>query len=105
MPSAIAHEGGGKEVRLRLLILKDEDLWLSQKMMGRLYDVKTHTLNYHLKKIFEDKELSEDSVIQIFRLTAADSKAYQTAHYNLSTQETESNLLRPFNPPRDRPGT
>lgn len=55
--------------------------------MGTLYDVKTHTINYHLKKIFEDKELSEYSVIRKFRITAADSKSYQTAHYNLSARD------------------
>ena len=30
----------------------DEDVWLSQKMMGELYQVETNTINYHLKKIF-----------------------------------------------------
>ena len=29
-----------------------ENIWLSQKMMGTLYDVETHTVNYHLKKVF-----------------------------------------------------
>ncbi|MBP7371362.1 MAG: virulence RhuM family protein [Opitutaceae bacterium] len=62
----------------------DENVWLSQKMMGLLYDVETHTINYHLKKIFEDKELEADSVIRNFRITAADGKTYDTGHYNLS---------------------
>ncbi len=65
-------------------IYENEDIWLSQKMMGELYDVKTHTINYHIKKIFEDNELSEDSVVRKFRITAADSKNYHTAHYNPS---------------------
>lgn len=30
----------------------DENVWLTQKMMGQLYDVETHTINYHLKKVF-----------------------------------------------------
>jgi len=66
------------------VIYADEDIWLTQKMMGALYAVKTHTINYHLKKIFADNELSEDSVIRKFRITAADAKSYQTAHYSLS---------------------
>ena len=41
----------------------DENIWLTQKMMGLLYDVETHTINYHLKKIFTDSELQEDSVV------------------------------------------
>ena len=62
----------------------EENVWLSQKMMGVLYDVKTHTVNYHLKKVFADNELQEDSVIRNFRITAADGKTYGTQHYNLS---------------------
>jgi len=65
-------------------IYADEDVWLSQKMMGELYDVETHTINYHLKKIFSDSELEEDSVIRDFRITAQDGKNYTTKHYNLS---------------------
>ncbi len=42
--------------------------------MGVLYDVETHTINYHLKKVFSDSELQEDSVIRKFRITASDSK-------------------------------
>lgn len=53
-------------------------------MMRLLYDVETHTINYHLKKIFVDHELQEDSVIRNFRTTAADGKTYDTQHYNLS---------------------
>jgi len=62
----------------------DEDVWLSQKMMGLLFDVETHTINYHLKKVFSDNELVEDSVIRNFRITARDNKSYNTNHYNLS---------------------
>ena len=62
----------------------DENVWLTQKMMGLLYNVETHTINYHLKKIFADGEIDEDSVIRKFRITAADGKNYNTNHYNLS---------------------
>ncbi|WP_303867404.1 hypothetical protein [Acetobacterium wieringae] len=49
-------------------IYADEDVWLSQKMMGVLYAVETHTINYHLKKIFAVNELMENSVIRNFRI-------------------------------------
>ena len=62
----------------------DENVWLSQKMMGLLYGVEIPTINYHLKKIFEDNELDEDSVIRKFLITADDGKTYNTKHYNLS---------------------
>jgi len=75
---AASGEGGVEAV------YADEDVWLSQKMMGALYDVETHTINYHLKKIFSDSELEEDSVIRNFRITAKDGKNYNTQHYNLS---------------------
>ncbi len=64
-------------------VYADENVWLTQKMMGLLYDVETHTINYHLKKVFADHELQEDSVIRNFRITAADGKSYDTQHYNL----------------------
>jgi hypothetical protein len=51
-------------------------------MMGLLYDVDVRTVNYHLKKTFSDRELEEGSVIQNFRITAADGKNYKTQHYN-----------------------
>ncbi len=65
-------------------VYADENVWLSQKMMAQLYDVEVPTINYHLKKVFEDSELPEDSVIRNFRITAADGKTYDTQHYNLS---------------------
>jgi hypothetical protein len=65
-------------------VYADETIWLTQKMMGLLYDVETHTINYHLKKVFADSELEEGSVIRNFRITAADGKSYNTKHYNLA---------------------
>ena len=59
---------------------EDENIWLTQKMMGLLYNVETHTINYHLKKIFADGEIDENSVIRKFRITAADGKNYNTNH-------------------------
>lgn len=52
-------------------------------MMGLLFDVESHTINYHIKKIFSDSELNEDSVTRKFRVTAEDGKNYNTNHYNL----------------------
>ena len=75
---AASGEGGVEAV------YADEDVWLTQKMLGTLYDVETNTINYHLKKIFSDSELDENSVIRNFRITAKDGKSYNTKHYNLS---------------------
>jgi hypothetical protein len=65
-------------------VYADENVWLSQKMMGLLYAVETHTINYHLKKVFADSELEAGSVLRNFRITAADGKTYDTQHDNLS---------------------
>lgn len=62
---------------------EDENIWLTQKMLAVLYDVDVRTVNYHIKKIFEDSELKEDSVIRKFRITAVDGKNYETNHYSL----------------------
>ena len=43
---------------------EDENIWLTQKMMATLYDVSVSAINQHLKWIFEDNELVEDSVIK-----------------------------------------
>ncbi|MBL8297963.1 MAG: virulence RhuM family protein [Rhodanobacteraceae bacterium] len=64
-------------------VYADESIWLTQKMMGVLYDVETNTINYHLKKVFSDSELEEAAVIRKFRITAADGKSYGTQHYKL----------------------
>lgn len=64
-------------------VYADESIWLSQKMMAELYGVDVRTINEHLKKIFADSELQQDSVIRKFRITAADGKNYNTLHYQL----------------------
>ena len=63
----VAATGDSKEsVEVRY---EDENIWITQKMLAVLYEVETNTINYHIKKIFEDSELEEDSVIRNFRIT------------------------------------
>ena len=62
---------------------EDENIWLTQKMMATLYDVSVSAINQHLKKIFDDNELEENSVIKKYLITANDEKSYNTKHYNL----------------------
>lgn len=70
-----ARGGGGVEA-----VYDDENVWLSQKMMAQLYDVEVPTINYHLKKVFADSELEENSVIRNFRITAADGERIEPRH-------------------------
>lgn len=51
--------------------------------MAALYDVSVSATNQHLKRIFDDGELIEGSVIKKYLITAADEKNYKTNHYNL----------------------
>ncbi|MDO9229578.1 MAG: virulence RhuM family protein [Syntrophales bacterium] len=66
------------EVRLR-----DETVWLSQKLMAELFQTSVPNINMHISNIFEEGELAADSVIKDFLTTAADGKNYQTKFYNL----------------------
>ncbi len=63
--------------------VEDETVWLTQKLIAKLFDVSVATINEHLKNIFKTDELEEDSVIRKFRITASDGKNYNTKHYNL----------------------
>ncbi|MEA3353211.1 MAG: virulence RhuM family protein [Campylobacterota bacterium] len=63
--------------------VEDETVWLTQKLIAKLFDVNVATVNEHLKNIFKTHELEENSVIRKFLITASDGKNYNTKHYNL----------------------
>ena len=60
-----------------------ESVWLSQAQLVDLYGMSKANVCEHIKHIFEEEELEEDSVVRNFRTTAADGKSYQTKYYNL----------------------
>ena len=47
---------------------EDENIWLTQRMMATLYDVDVRTINEHIKKIYSDSELEEETTIRKFRI-------------------------------------
>ncbi len=63
--------------------LDHETVWLTQKQMAELFGKTIPTINEHIKNVFREGELKEESVIRNFRITAADGKSYDAAHYNL----------------------
>jgi len=65
------------------VFLQDETLWLPQKMMAELFGVDVRTVSEHIQNIFSSGELSENSVIRKFRITASDGKDYLMSFYNL----------------------
>lgn len=68
----------GIEVRI-----EDENVWISQKIIAKLFDVHIASINEHLKNIFKTEELQENSVVRKFLITASDGKNYKTKHYSL----------------------
>lgn len=63
--------------------LEKETVWLTQKQMAELFDKGVPTVNEHIKNIYKEQELTENSTIRKFRITAADGKKYETNFYNL----------------------
>ena len=65
------------------VLLKDDTMWSTQKTMAELFDVKVPAISKHLKNIFTEGELVENSVVSILENTASDGKTYQTKYYDL----------------------
>lgn len=65
---------------------QDENIWLTQKMMAVLYGVEVHTVNEHIKKVFSDSELTEESTIRNFRIVQTEGSRQverDIKHYSL----------------------
>lgn len=65
---------------------EDENIWLTQKMMATLYDVSVSAINQHLKKIYDDAELQEESTIKNYLIVQKEGNrnvSRETKHYNL----------------------
>ena len=63
--------------------LQDETVWLTQKLMAELFQTTIANINIHIKNVLDEGEVSPDSVIKDFLITARDGKKYQTKFYNL----------------------
>lgn len=73
-------EDGRTRIQCRF---ENESLWLTQKLMAELFQKDVRTINEHIQNVLAEAELSADSVIRKFRITAADGKSYDTQHYSL----------------------
>lgn len=63
--------------------MEDETVWLTQAQLVQLYQTSKSNVSEHIKHIFEEGELEENTVVRKFRTTAADGKNYNTTYYNL----------------------
>ncbi len=78
----IIYEGNEGQPCLEVRI-EGETVWLSQKQMAQLFDCSVDNISLHLKNIFNEEELNENSVTEEYSTTASDGKSYQVKHYNL----------------------
>ncbi len=62
---------------------ESETLWLSQAMICELYGKAKATISEHIKNIFAEGEMLEDSVVRFYRTTAADGKNYRVQYFSL----------------------
>jgi hypothetical protein len=75
-----AYQTGGDGIEVRV---QDGTIWLSQKSMSELFMTSSDNVGLHLKNIFKEGELGEESVTEEFSVTAADGKNYTVKHYSL----------------------
>ena len=73
-------DGGDTRIDVRFV---DETVWLSQAQLVELYQSSKANISEHIKHIFEEGELDENSVVRKFRTTASDDKNYNVIYYNL----------------------
>ena len=64
-------------------IIKDENIWLTQKAMAELFGCSSDNISLHLKNIFNEGELDKNSVTEKISTTASDGKNYLTQYYNI----------------------
>lgn len=76
----IFNDQKGIEIKVTL---EGETVWLSQAQMVELFQKDKRTISEHIKNIFKEAELSQNSVVRKFRTTAKDGKTYQVDYYNL----------------------
>jgi len=74
------NEKGNIKVDVRF---EDNSIWLSQAQLCELFGKAKSTISEHIKNIFEESELEQNSVVRNFRTTANDGKSYDVSYYNL----------------------
>jgi len=73
-------DDGTSKIEVRL---ENETVWLSQAQMVELFQTTKQNISLHIRNVFEEGELQEDSVVKEYLTTASDGKNYKTKHYNL----------------------
>ena len=83
MKNIVVYNTGELEVNVSI---EEETLWLNQKQLGELFNVEIHTINYHIKNIFKQKELEKIPTIRKIRIVQQEGNRKverEVEHYNL----------------------
>ena len=78
----LLYQTGENQTRIEVK-LDGETVWLSQAQMAELFQTTKQNVSLHIRNIFSERELAQESVVKEYLTTAADGKAYRTLHYNL----------------------
>jgi hypothetical protein len=82
MGNIVIYQAENGQTRIEVK-MEDETVWLTQSQLVELYQTSKSNISEHIKHIFEEAELDEDSVVRKFRTTADDGKSYNVTYYNL----------------------
>lgn len=87
-PNFLLYEAAPGQPRL-LVRVEDESVWLSQAQMVELFQTSKQNISLHIRNVFEECELREESVVKEYLTTAADGKSYRVLHYAKSNAPFE----------------
>ena len=76
----------GNEENFVELRYEEENIWLTQKAMAKLYDMDVRTINHHIQKVFKDNELLPEATIRKYEIVQEEGKREvrrNVSHYNL----------------------
>ena len=82
MSEMIIYENNNGDIKVDVTF-EDENLWLSQAQLCKVFDRAKGTISEHISNIFVEKELEENSVVREYRTTASDGKDYLVKYYSL----------------------
>ncbi len=84
-------EDGQTKIEVRL---EDETVWLTQADLIEIFQSSKSNISEHIKHIFDEGELKQNSVVRKFRTTASDGKQYQTTFYNLDSKKSACRIRK-----------
>lgn len=76
------------------LLVADGEVWLTQNQLAELFDTSVQNISDHIKKIINDKELDENSVIKFYLITAKDNKQQQADAEDLRILEDAEQQMK-----------